>query len=933
MKIYNFDKEIREKGYMQVTSPNLFTAQGTPDPDGLVSNVIFGITPLDRQDRYGYIDLGERFLHPLIYKRVLKRSWRDIDGLLSGTERYSISEKGELIPDEKGGTGIKWLYDNFEKIKFKNIDIIDEDEASDVDSSLFKQDVRTLFKKNDKMTLFPNKLMVIPVAFRDVDIRDSVMGIDTLNGLYRNILNKCRILKENKEVVLFDQNKIRFQIQLQLCAVSDHLKGINFGKRGLQRKRALSKNVDFGSIIVLSAREFRSDSFEDDAIGIDKTGFPLTSVVANCHLFINRRVQSFLIGLPMMDKKGNEISLVDKELYYDSERIREYNDIYEHSVSERFTKIKNPKEDGYVMFNYTENGEEKSRPLTITDLMYMFAYTEMELTERHAMITRHPTMDSFNIIPTLIHVESTIRTKHIQAYGIDFPYYPDIDYILNSFNLDDTDEAIEAERVISGYFVESQKMSSLQFVGMNADLDGDKNIVRYVFSNEANEECRQQMQKITSAFDMKLSNVKILGNDSAQTLYSFTAFVKGAKMANKEAVKKIHEIEPKDISVSWLFKELRLADTTKFTKLNDVHDLINLLPGEYGTSSKEGSQCTIGQLILWKLLFMECKIPLMNEPWTGKVMDKVFNQVGQNIKDGIIDMDTYKRMENRYESFSMRIGSFINPSISPSMLCLTPEILELKGKLLKENEEALKNNDIVVAGEIEDKLLDAVKQTYKDDPAFELMASGVAKLGNTFKTMAVMQGAMPQDTQFNKFQVVTNSLNEGTPKTDMTYVSNTAVVGGYSRGKGPEEGGALAKTANYVYQTIMIDKHGTDCGTKVYPEIEIRAEYATSYLGRYIVEGNSLVLITKDNLAKYTGKKVKMRSVLTCKSKNICSKCAGEFIYEMYDIYDKPIAFGLKLNKQQHELVQKRLKLSHDVTVHFKSLDFNNFVPSDKKEK
>ena len=931
MKIYDFNKAIRENGYMQVASTNLFTAQGTPDPDGLVSNVIFGTTTQDRQDRYGWIDLGERFIHPLVYKRILKRSWRDIDGLLQGIVKYRIDEKGLLVPDEKGGTGMKFLYDNFEKIKFKNIDIIEGEDNDAVEKSIFKKDVRALFTKNDKSVLFPNRLMVIPVAFRDIDMRDGFMGIDTLNGLYRNVLTKVKSLKENRSVSLFDQDRIRFQILMQLCEISDYFKGINFGKRGLQRKRALSKNVDFGSIIVMSAREFENDKFGGEAVNIDRTGFPLSSVLANCYLFINRRIQQFLVQIPMMDKAGNTISLRDKELYYDAEKIREYNEIYLHSVSERFNFIKTPKEDGFVYFEYEENGKKKKRPLTITDLAYMFAYTEIELANKYAIITRHPTMDSFNVFPSKVHVLSTVRTKKINAYGYKFPFYPDMDYILDKYNLLNVDEAIKAEKEISGYFVESLKMSSLHFAGMNGDLDGDKVIVRYLFSDEANAECDAQMNKITNAFDLKLSNVKTLGNDASQCLFSFTNTIENANRAKKDIVDKLLMVEPKDITVSYLFKEIRLADTSKYTKENDIHDEFDIMPKDYGLEGIKPITITLGQYIAWKLIFSECKVKIITEPWTKKVVSKIMSQLGAKIKDGIITMQDYKVMSDRYESFSMRMSSFVNPSVDSGMLSLTPEIKELKKKLIEENKDKLEKNDIVVASEIEDALINKTKEVYKGDPAMEIYQSGVTKLGNEFKTMALMQGALPQDSEFNKFKVVQTSLNEGTKKPDIPYVTNSAVVGGYSRGKSPEEGGALAKTANYVYQTIMLDKHGTDCGTKVYPKIFISKDYADEYIGRYIVEDDKLILLTEENISKYTDKTVYMRSVLTCKSKNVCSKCAGEFLYEMYQIYDKPIAFGLKLSKQQHEIVQKRLKLSHDISLHFTDFNFDNCTPSDKK--
>ena len=92
------------------------------------------------------------------------------------------------------------------------------------------------------------------------------------------------------------------------------------------------------------------------------------------------------------------------------------------------------------------------------------------------------------------------------------------------------------------------------------------------------------------------------------------------------------------------------------------------------------------------------------------------------------------------------------------------------------------------------------------------------------------------------------------------------------------------------------------------------------------------VKIDESNFSKYAGREMEMRSVLTCKDEMICSKCAGDLPYEMLNVWDKPVNFGLKLNKQQHELVQKRLKLSHDTSVKFKGLNFDTFYPTKKRE-
>ena len=197
MKLIKFDEFVRRLKIQEVTSTNLFLANGSPDPNGLVSQRIFGVSTLDRQTLFGYISLNGKFMHPVIYKRIFKRSFRKIDGIIAGTDYYNITDKGELVSDPSGYTGLEWLYKNFEKMKFNNINSGNDE---DQDLSLFKEDVRAVLKKYDKTTLFTDKMIVIPIAFRDVDIRQGQMGIDELNSLYRSLMNKAKILKDNKDV-------------------------------------------------------------------------------------------------------------------------------------------------------------------------------------------------------------------------------------------------------------------------------------------------------------------------------------------------------------------------------------------------------------------------------------------------------------------------------------------------------------------------------------------------------------------------------------------------------------------------------------------------------------------------------------------------------------------------------------------------------------
>jgi len=127
---------------------------------------------------------------------------------------------------------------------------------------------------------------------------------------------------------------------------------------------------------------------------------------------------------------------------------------------------------------------------------------------------------------------------------------------------------------------------------------------------------------------------------------------------------------------------------------NDIRELMEFEGGTYGLAGNKTYYCTIGQFIVWKLLFQECKIPLLTEVLTKKKLASILTEIGVKIVAKEITIDDYKRCINRYESFSLRMSSFVNPSLSTGMLCLTPDIKNLKQKLIEENKEVAMRLDL-----------------------------------------------------------------------------------------------------------------------------------------------------------------------------------------------------------------------------------------------
>ena len=117
IKLLNTELFIQANHLKEIRNPIILDRGGVPTSDGLLSTEIFGVTPKERKSTYAYIDLQSYFLQPLVYKQI-KRLDRRIDSIIAGTEKYTI-KNGDIVEDPNGSTGLDWLYQNWEKIKWK----------------------------------------------------------------------------------------------------------------------------------------------------------------------------------------------------------------------------------------------------------------------------------------------------------------------------------------------------------------------------------------------------------------------------------------------------------------------------------------------------------------------------------------------------------------------------------------------------------------------------------------------------------------------------------------------------------------------------------------------------------------------------------------------------------------------------------------------
>ena len=521
----------------EITSSIFFTRFGQPDPDGLLSNEIFGLTKEERSGIYGYINLNDYFLQPLVYKKLyrLDRKFKDI---VFGTKRYIINSSGELIEDdEKGKTGLKWLKSNFDSIKLK---------ANGSDAR--KKHINWI-KKNRKV-LFINKLLVLPAYYRDVNTESSGMvSVGEINELYANIISNVRGIKDTQDFGIDVSDSIRGRIQEGILAVYDWICGNANSllegstglskKNGIIRRAGLSKTTDFGARLVISAPDLKVETLDDMLVDCQHAAVPLASLLANFLPFIifqvKRWIDNELTGdIAAYNTKTGKVEYItvdDIQMQFTEDVIKDQIDNFIHGYSDRLAPFTfkwngrdiNLKFQGtYATDKNIEQGIKTGtnivdkqnlttgdidRVITWCDIFYMAAVEATR--DKCVLITRYPIDSMYNQFPSQIIVASTNETEPMYYKGTFYKYYPKI-----------RPEDIGSNT--SNTFVDTLRVSNLMLKIILGDYDGDQVSVKGVFTKEANEECIKYINSKLNYIGMDGKTIRITQNEAVQAIYTLT---------------------------------------------------------------------------------------------------------------------------------------------------------------------------------------------------------------------------------------------------------------------------------------------------------------------------------------------------------------------------------------------------------------------------
>ncbi|MDD3122001.1 MAG: hypothetical protein PHC62_00630 [Candidatus Izemoplasmatales bacterium] len=411
------DEDFIKKNQIEpITNPIFFVREGIPSTDGLLSNQIFGITKEERSNTFGYIDLGDTYMHPLCYK-VWSRMDSRIKDIAHGTKKFII-ENGDFVESENGENGMEFLRKNINNIKIRSTESRQRDKK-----------IKFLMSNRNKM--FIKKFMVIPAYYRDVETNSGgKVGVGSLNKHYASLIISARSLKETQEYGLNVSEAVRGRVQETILDIYNILSGTSddpdagiglSSKRGYVKSAVMGKTADYGSRLIISAPELKVEALDDLMVDMDYCALPLASAITNFFPFIVFHVKRFFENnfhgneqYSTINKKTGKtefVTIKDPLETFSDERIRKEMKRFVKGYSDRFSPIEIPTTNGdMVRARFTgkevsaedmKNGNVSGssaliqRDLTWCDVFYMAATEAVR--DKHVIITRFPIKEEIQV--------------------------------------------------------------------------------------------------------------------------------------------------------------------------------------------------------------------------------------------------------------------------------------------------------------------------------------------------------------------------------------------------------------------------------------------------------------------------------------------------------------------------------------------------------
>ena len=338
---------------------------------------------------------------------------------------------------------------------------------------------------------------------------------------------------------------------------------------------------------------------------------------------------------------------------------------------------------------------------------------------------------------------------------------------------------------------------------------------------------------------------------------------------------------------------------------------------------------TVGRFIANNFLFARNRalreaVPYIDKPWDGKVISGVEQTVIDAMLAGKITTQDVAWVVDRMQWLGYAPTNFLAPSMSIDTIRIPKSVRRLKEDILKsERGQRIRGGDLKELGATEKELIAAAESELKGkDPGFDIYASGArGNVGNNYKQVAVMRGAIRKSDDPSRITVSTASLEDGIPPDEVPAYADLMVQASYGRSMMTAQGGYIAKQLNAAFQSLSLDPDPeSDCRTPL--TLRVTIDDPREYLFRFYKDGGKLTEITPDLAPSLKGKVLQLRSPLYCGSKNgLCSRCAGKLHHRMGIQH-----VGLVTSRVGTSLMNASLKAFHDTSLKMKRVSLGDFT-------
>lgn len=379
--------------------------------------------------------------------------------------------------------------------------------------------------------------------------------------------------------------------------------------------------------------------------------------------------------------------------------------------------------------------------------------------------------------------------------------------------------------------------------------------------------------------------------------------------------KELIDLREEDITKSNIFDLFAYffnEETKKMVRKHNPNDKLVIPKGKYHNNDKNITT-TVGRFIFNVFLIEKDFYNIFG--YINNVIDaKTFEKIDSRLSLALLnDEITPKQMShfyNKVQWMGFTFNTILCPSLTPKTVVPLDAVEKRKSQLVKQYEEDLKKGSVVTASRIEKELLDIAKKEIGNDPGLELYESGSkASFDNNYKSLFVMKGPIV-NAGTGEYSVSTSNYMNGVKKDEIEYYADSIVNGAFAKGKNTQVGGYMTKKYFAAFQSLVLDKKGTDCHSKRTHSIFLTESNHMLFLYRYIVEGNKLVLLDDETIKKYIGRKVNMRDPIYCTNDKFCNVCAGDLYYKLGIEY-----IGLTSPKISSSIMNKSLKKFHDTSI------------------